>query len=155
MHHIYWNDILQLHKAPIFLLFQDAQLHHNTSDGVIFTNQSLVLQQIDRSRSGAYTCEAVNAVGKGSSLPIFLDVKCKFENNGFYPKISISFACTLCTTTTIGTQNLWPLLTGCRYLQVTLCYTNWKWDPKMVVAENKWSLTKVSVLKFSTTDIRK
>jgi len=28
----------------------------------------------------------------------------------------------LCTTTTQGTQNLWPLLTGGRCSEVTLCY---------------------------------
>jgi hypothetical protein len=52
--------------------------------------QSLVLQQIDRQRSGAFTCEAVNAVGKGSSLPIFLDVKCEFKNRLFSEKMKDS-----------------------------------------------------------------
>ncbi len=36
----------------------------------------------------------------------------------------------------------WPLLTGgsCSY---ALCYENWYWDPKIVVAVDKWSLTQV------------
>ena len=62
-----------------FYIFKDSPLLHNASDGVILTNQSLVLQQIDRQRTGAYTCEAINTIGKGSSLPIFLDVKCELN----------------------------------------------------------------------------
>ena len=57
--------------------FQDKQLNHNTADGVILTNRSLVLQGIDRTRSGGYTCQALNAVGSGQSQVIELDVKCK------------------------------------------------------------------------------
>ena len=56
---------------------QDKQLNHNTADGVILTNRSLVLQGIDRTRSGGYTCQALNAVGSGQSQVIELDVKCK------------------------------------------------------------------------------
>ena len=40
----------------------------------------------------------------------------------------------LCTTTTLGTLNLWPLLKGGRCSEVALCYTKWKWHPKW------WSL---------------
>ena len=50
---------------------------HNTAEGVILTNRSLVLQGIDRTRSGGYTCQAINAVGSGQSQAIELDVKCK------------------------------------------------------------------------------
>jgi hypothetical protein len=46
----------------------------------------------------------------------------------------------LCTTTTPGTRNLWALLTGGCYSEVALCYKNRKWDPKMVVAVDNWSL---------------
>ena len=49
----------------------------------------------------------------------------------------------LCTTTTLGTLNLWPLLTGGRCSEVALCYENWKWDSKMVVAVGRWSLAQV------------
>jgi hypothetical protein len=42
----------------------------------------------------------------------------------------------LCTTITPGTRNFWPLLTGGRYSEVTLCYKNWKWDPKMLVVNS-------------------
>ena len=53
-------------------------LRHNTTEGIILTNQSLVLQRISRRRSGSYTCQAVNDVGRGASQPIFLNVKCKY-----------------------------------------------------------------------------
>jgi len=49
----------------------------------------------------------------------------------------------LCITTTLGTQNLLPLLTGGRCLEVALRYENWNWDPKIVVAVDKWSWTQV------------
>ena len=39
-------------------------LRHNTTEGIILTNQSLVLQRISRRRSGSYTCQAVNDVGR-------------------------------------------------------------------------------------------
>ena len=57
--------------------FQGIELRHNTSEGIILTNQSLVLQRISRRRSGSYTCQAANEVGRGSSQNIFLNVKCK------------------------------------------------------------------------------
>ncbi len=40
----------------------------------------------------------------------------------------------LCTTTTLGTQNLWPLLTGSRCSEVTLSYKINNGTPKW------WSL---------------
>ena len=62
-----------------FSLFQGMDLRHNTTEGIILTNQSLVLQRISRRRSGSYTCQAVNDVGRGASQPIFLNVKCKYS----------------------------------------------------------------------------
>jgi len=49
----------------------------------------------------------------------------------------------LCTTTTLRTQNLWPLLAGGRCSEVALCNNNWNWDPKIVVVVDKWSLTQI------------
>ncbi len=46
----------------------------------------------------------------------------------------------LCTTTTLGNQNLWPLLTDGRCSEVTLFYKTYKWDSKMVVVIDRWSL---------------
>ena len=60
-----------------YFIFQERPLLHNTGEGVILTNRSLVLQGIDRTRSGGYTCQAINAVGSGQSQDIELDVKCK------------------------------------------------------------------------------
>ena len=55
--------------------------------GVIITNQSLVLQKIDRKLSGSFTCQGVNAIGKGSSQEVFLDVKCEYSTRVFFPRI--------------------------------------------------------------------
>ena len=60
--------ICQLYNCKVFL---------PRFKGIILTNQSLVLQRISRRRSGSYTCQAVNDVGRGASQPIYLNVKCK------------------------------------------------------------------------------
>ena len=77
-------------------ILQEKPLLHNTAEGVILTNRSLVLQGIDRTRSGGYTCQAINAVGSGQSQAIELDVKCKSNLSIFYwptirPPINASF----------------------------------------------------------------
>jgi hypothetical protein len=46
----------------------------------------------------------------------------------------------LCTTTT---PKLRPLLTGVRYSEVDLCYSNLNWDFKIVVGIRSWSLAQV------------
>ncbi len=46
----------------------------------------------------------------------------------------------LCTTTTLGTPKLWPLLTGDRCSEVGLCYKNLNWGSKMVVVVGRWLL---------------
>ncbi len=46
----------------------------------------------------------------------------------------------MCTTTTLGTPNFWPLLTGGRCLEVGLCCRDSNWDYKMMVAVGTWSL---------------
>ncbi|CAB4065520.1 unnamed protein product [Lepeophtheirus salmonis] len=53
----------------------NVQLNQNYTEGILLTNRSLVLQNIARRRSGGYTCQAINAVGRGSSQAIILDVK--------------------------------------------------------------------------------
>ncbi len=47
----------------------------------------------------------------------------------------------LCTSTTPGTSNLWPLFTGGRCSEVGLFYKDLSWDSKMVVAVCTWSLS--------------
>ncbi len=47
----------------------------------------------------------------------------------------------LSSTTTLGTSNLWPLMTGCRCLGVSLCYRYLYC--KMVAIVGRWSLSQV------------
>ena len=74
-----------------YWLLQDTQLYHDAQEGVILTNRSLVLQGIDRTRSGGYTCQAVNAVGNGQSQVIDLDVKCKSKFWTWFYRIGSNF----------------------------------------------------------------
>jgi hypothetical protein len=47
------------------------------------------------------------------------------------------------TTTTLGTPNLWPLLTGGRCSVVGLCYKDLHRESDMVVAVGRWPLAQV------------
>ncbi|XP_066996078.2 nephrin [Anabrus simplex] len=49
-------------------------LSHNTAQGIIISNQSLVLQGVSRSSAGNYTCVGYNAEGDGESKPFYLNV---------------------------------------------------------------------------------
>ena len=57
---------------------QDKVLHNNPEEGILVANQSLVLQNVSRSRAGMYTCVGRNQVGDGESNQVQLDIKCKF-----------------------------------------------------------------------------
>jgi len=46
----------------------------------------------------------------------------------------------LCTTTTLGTPTLWPLLTDDRFSDAGLCYKDSNWDSKLMVAIDRWSV---------------
>ncbi|XP_077283137.1 neural cell adhesion molecule 2-like [Arctopsyche grandis] len=50
-------------------------LQSSPQEGVIISNQSLVLQSLKKSRSGIYTCLATNEEGEGRSNKLLLDVK--------------------------------------------------------------------------------
>ncbi len=46
----------------------------------------------------------------------------------------------LCTTTTLGTRNLWPLWTGCRCSEVRFYCKHSNWISKKEVAVGRWLL---------------
>ncbi|GFY75689.1 uncharacterized protein TNIN_121361 [Trichonephila inaurata madagascariensis] len=55
--------------------FEGRELRTNTSAGIIISNQTLVLQNINRTSRGNYRCSAANADGVGTSNEVFLRVK--------------------------------------------------------------------------------
>ena len=78
--------------------------------------------------------------------PLPCCLHCKRENilyNKYFPTRFFSHQdkrSNLCRTTTFGTLNLWPLLTGGQSSEVVLCYKKWKWNPKIAVVVGSWSL---------------
>lgn len=56
---------------------QNYRLIHNVSEGIIQSNQSLVLQKVRKKLSGNYICSASNSQGSGKSNQLFISVKCK------------------------------------------------------------------------------
>ncbi|XP_019891154.1 hemicentin-1 isoform X3 [Musca domestica] len=50
-------------------------LENNITEGIIVANQSLVLQNVSRARSGIYTCVGNNREGDGESNPVHLDIR--------------------------------------------------------------------------------
>ena len=89
--------MLKSHKST----WQEKPLHHDLSQGVIISNMSLVLQVdicnniyndiyniyiyntmlqgVDKTQSGIYTCVAHNSEGDGVSNPITLNVRCEWR----------------------------------------------------------------------------
>ena len=49
------------------------------TNGIILGNQTLVLQAVNTSQAGLYTCVASNVVADGESNALHLDIKCKLE----------------------------------------------------------------------------
>ncbi|XP_067143539.1 neural cell adhesion molecule 2-like isoform X1 [Centruroides vittatus] len=68
--------------------FEGRELHTNTTAGIIVSNQSLVLQKVQRSTRGRYTCTATNIEGKGESNSLYLRVQyspvCKSDQKWLY-----------------------------------------------------------------------
>lgn len=58
-------------------LFNDEPLVANVSNGIIISNQSLVLQRIRVENRGQYQCAARNAIGLSRSNKLSLKPKCK------------------------------------------------------------------------------
>ncbi len=57
---------------------QESPLISNPHEGIIVSNQSLVLQNVNRRQSGIYTCVAHNIEGDGISNPMTLNIRCKY-----------------------------------------------------------------------------
>ena len=53
----------------------------NAAGGVLISNQSLVLQHVHKEMSGVYTCMAHNIEGDGTSNPMTLNIRCKYEKS--------------------------------------------------------------------------
>ncbi len=51
-------------------------MDEDVSAGVLIGNQTLVLQSIQLSAGGLYTCVASNTVADGESNAVMLDIKC-------------------------------------------------------------------------------
>ena len=70
-----------------------------------------------------------------STLCVCVQIKMKY--------CTVMVQSNLCTTTTLGTLNLWPLLTGGRCSEVALCYKKVKMEPQNGVVAGRWSLAQV------------
>ena len=61
--------------------FQGKQLVGNQEKGIVLTQQSLVLQKVERMSSGEYECQAFNSEGYSTSNPVELNIMCKSNRN--------------------------------------------------------------------------
>ena len=62
---------------------------HNATARIIRSNQSLVLQKVNRYSAGEYACSALNTEGETVSNQLSLRVKCKY----FKPFLVLFFFC--------------------------------------------------------------
>ncbi|GIX66754.1 uncharacterized protein CEXT_258651 [Caerostris extrusa] len=76
------NDVYfecNIHANPwvteISWYFKGQELRTNTSAGIVISNQSLVLQKVQRTNRGLYYCMATNAEGTGRSNEVFLRIR--------------------------------------------------------------------------------
>ncbi|XP_067133356.1 B-cell receptor CD22-like isoform X1 [Centruroides vittatus] len=68
--------------------FEGHELRTNTSAGIVISNQSLVLQKVQRVNRGRYYCMATNSEGHGRSNEVFLRIRyapeCKIGQKKVY-----------------------------------------------------------------------
>merc|ERR1719210_2850639 len=63
---VYFECLVHSNPSPKEIIWkrQGEQLHYSLENGVIITNQSLVLQKVSRTESGLYQCHAINQEDK-------------------------------------------------------------------------------------------
>ncbi|XP_018400905.1 PREDICTED: protein turtle-like [Cyphomyrmex costatus] len=73
---VYFDCLIQAEPSvyKVEWRHQGKALHHNITQGIIISNQSLVLQGVDRKSAGNYTCVGYNTEGDGESSPFYLNV---------------------------------------------------------------------------------
>ncbi|XP_045527336.1 hemicentin-2-like [Pieris brassicae] len=73
---VYFDCIIKAHPYiyKVEWRHNGKSLSHNVGQGIIISNQSLVLQGVGRNTAGNYTCVGFNAEGDGESRPLSLDV---------------------------------------------------------------------------------
>ncbi|KYQ57083.1 Nephrin, partial [Trachymyrmex zeteki] len=73
---VYFDCLIQAEPSvyKVEWRHQSKALHHNITQGIIISNQSLVLQGVDRKSAGNYTCVGYNTEGDGESSPFYLNV---------------------------------------------------------------------------------
>lgn len=76
-HDVYFECSIKAHPIAheVRWWFDGKELESNTSNRVIISNQSLVLQRINRHQRGRYTCSAINSVGESHSNSVHLRVQ--------------------------------------------------------------------------------
>ncbi|KAF7397237.1 hypothetical protein HZH68_008459 [Vespula germanica] len=87
---VYFDCLIQA-EPPVTKVewrHQGKALYHNVTQGIIISNQSLVLQGVDRKSAGNYTCVGYNVEGDGESSPFYLNVMfaptCKLNQTKFH-----------------------------------------------------------------------
>lgn len=116
------SSFLQFYSLLFSSTTQDKDLSNTFNDGIIISNQSLVITNVRRSQMGQYTCIANNAEGEGESNQALLEIQCK-HNLWKLPKsfrlisleIVFAFSCSTFPSTNTTKRTVAPL---CRPGQV-------------------------------------